>query len=59
MSGIKHKVVKLIKKGEQDKAASLAAKTLKGSTVPLTKATDIQRIRHGDKDEAIKTAKEL
>ena len=59
MSGIKHQVVKLIKKGNQDKAASLASTTIKGDTVPIKKATDIQRIRHGSKDEAIKTAKTL
>jgi len=59
MSGIKHKVEKLIKKGDQDKAASLASKTLIGNTISHKDAQKIQKIRFSDKKTALQTSKEL
>lgn len=49
-------IKKLIRKGEQDKAASKAASKIKPGAVPIKEATRINTIRYGDKKEAIKAA---
>ena len=49
-------IKKLIRKGEQDKAAKIAASKIKPGAVPIKEATRINIIRYGDKKEAIKAA---